>query len=416
MKVAFIVTRFPSLTQTFVLEQMTGLLDRGHDVDIYSEREDTQSLSQASVSEYNLLDRVFYYGHIREQMPKSRLLRSATAGALITRSLAHQPWPLLKSLNVIKFGRQAASLCLLYTTNLFLEKRAFEYDIVHCHFGPSGNFAMPLKDVGVIKGKVITTFHAFDMSTYVRKNGQDVYSDLFKRGDLFLAISERGKNDLIQLGCRPESIVVHRMGVDVTRFAFVPRKVRNDSIVRILTIGRFVEKKGIEYGIRAVAMLLQEHPNVEYNIVGDGPLRTRLSALIAELNVERNVTLLGWRIQEEIISLMRDADILLAPSVTGHDGDQEGIPVVLMEALAQGLPVVSTWHGGIPELVRDGESGLLVSERDTTALAEKLKFLLMHPEVWPGMGRMGRERVEKDYNIETLNDQLVRIFERARDC
>jgi len=117
--------------------------------------------------------------------------------------------------------------------------------------------------------------------------------------------------------------------------------------------------------------------------------------------------------QEEIIELMKHTDVLIAPSVVSEDGDEEGIPVVLMEALAQGMPVLSTQHSGIPELVQDGESGFLVPERNVAALAEKLAYLVKHPEMWQKMGRTGREYVERYYDIDKLNDILVELYQRA---
>ncbi len=111
------------------------------------------------------------------------------------------------------------------------------------------------------------------------------------------------------------------------------------------------------------------------------------------------------------MELLKDTDILIAPSITGTDGEQEGIPVALMEALAQGLPVLSTQHSGIPELIQDGESGFLVREGDVDALAERLEFFLVHPEIWSKMGRAGREHVEKYYNIDTLNDRLAGLYQ-----
>jgi colanic acid/amylovoran biosynthesis glycosyltransferase len=130
------------------------------------------------------------------------------------------------------------------------------------------------------------------------------------------------------------------------------------------------------------------------------------------LNIRDRVKLLGWKRQEEVVALLSGADILLAPSVTGADGDQEGIPVVLMEALAQGVPVLSTYHSGIPELVQDGQSGFLVPERDVAALADKLGYLVQHPECWPELGRAGRRYVETYYDINKLNDQLVDLYRR----
>jgi len=137
--------------------------------------------------------------------------------------------------------------------------------------------------------------------------------------------------------------------------------------------------------------------------------------LIERLNIGNKVRLLGWKQQEEIIELMKNTDIVIAPSVVSEDGDEEGIPVVLMEALAQGMPVLSTQHSGIPELVQDGESGFLVPERNVNALAEKLAYLVKHPEIWSAMGQAGREYVEKCYNIDTLNDKLVDLYQHLID-
>jgi colanic acid/amylovoran biosynthesis glycosyltransferase len=123
-----------------------------------------------------------------------------------------------------------------------------------------------------------------------------------------------------------------------------------------------------------------------------------------------------WKQREELVKLLTDADILLAPSVTSQDGDQEGIPVVLMEALAQGLPVVSTYHSGIPELVQDKKSGLLVQERDVNSLVEKLEYLFVHQETWAELGKAGRKHVEEHYEIKKLNDQLVDLYEKQLRC
>ena len=164
------------------------------------------------------------------------------------------------------------------------------------------------------------------------------------------------------------------------------------------------------YGIQAVASLLHKYPQVEYRIIGDGPLRPELSRLIQGANAGEQIKLLGWRTQEDIVKLMQEAHIFLAPSITSSTGDQEGIPVVLMEAMAQGLPVVSTWHSGIPELVQDGISGLLAPERDSDALAAKLDYLLTHHERWAPMGQAGRAYVQQFYDINLLNDQLVTLY------
>jgi colanic acid/amylovoran biosynthesis glycosyltransferase len=414
MKVAFIVPEFPNLSHTFILNQITGLLDRGHDVTIYARTHGNESVIHADVEKYHLLDRTVYYGDSYQALPTDRFLWFRRAMRFVLTNFHKAPIPLFKLL-YRKFREKAISPHSGHKIATLLNGDMHSYDIVHCHFGPSGNLGALLKDLGIIEGKCVTTFHGYDLSIYINEKGNKVYDSLFKAGDFFLPISERWKEKLIELGCEEQRIAVHRMGIDTSRFAFTPRKPREDGKVHILTVARLVEKKGVQYGIQAVAEVLKKYPHVEYRIAGDGPLRSELQSLIDALNINGHVTLLGWKRQEEIVELIRNADILLAPSVTSKDGDQEGIPVVLIEALSQGLPVLSTRHSGIPELVQDGESGFLVPERDADALAEKLEYLIEHPEIWPEMGRAGRDYVARYYDINKLNDQLVSLYQRLLD-
>src|SRR5207253_10169038 len=131
---------------------------------------------------------------------------------------------------------------------------------------------------------------------------------------------------------------------------------------------RLVPKKGIEYAIRAVAkvvpQLAADGRRVQYQIVGDGQLRDSLVQLTEQLGLDQSVTFLGWKTHAEVAALIAEADALLAPSITADDGDKEGNPVSIMEALAVGRPVFSTFHSAIPEIVRDGVNGFLVAERD----------------------------------------------------
>jgi colanic acid/amylovoran biosynthesis glycosyltransferase len=184
-----------------------------------------------------------------------------------------------------------------------------------------------------------------------------------------------------------------------------------------LTVARFVEKKGIEYSLRAVAEVHKRRPGggVRYDLIGDGPLRSRIEQLIAELQLKDVVTLHGFCEGKRLHDLMNAAHVLMLSSVTASDGDQECTPVSLMDAQAAGMPVLSTRHSGIPEVIRDGQSGFLVPERDVSALAERIGFLVDHPELWPGMGRAGRAHVEANYNCEKLSHQLVDIYRQTID-
>ena len=405
MNVAFFLTdHFPALSETFVLNQITGLLDRGHDVRIYARRPDTASPVHPVVERYRLLERTTYW----PALPRPPLLRIFKGLWLIVRDPAALP-ALLRSLDGRRFGRSASSLNLLYWASGFASRRSF--DIIYCHFGWNGLHASMLREIGALRGRLVTVFHGADVSWQLKTFGADVYRPLFEKGDLFLPISEHWKSKLIALGCPEPRVVVHRMGIDTGRFAFFERELKPGQAAQLITVSRLVEKKGVEYGIRAVAQLVARRRDVHYTIIGDGPLRASLEELIRHLGLTERVTLPGSRDHDAVRAALNRSHIALAPSVTSQDGDQEGIPVSLMEAMATGMPVVSTVHTGIPELVRDGVSGRLVPERDADALAWVLGDLIDHPESWPAMGRAARRQVVEHFDIATLNDRLVTLFQ-----
>ncbi|WP_414585827.1 glycosyltransferase [Scytonema sp. PCC 10023] len=405
MRIAFILGPFPVLSETFILNQITGLLVRGHEVHIYGCKPDDTSKVHPDVEKYQLLDRTYYIPEI----PKNYFLRFLKGLAFISTNFHQAPLVLLQSLNFFKYGKRAASMRLLYSVIPLLKSQP--YDIIHCQFGMYGIEGMILRDVGAIKGKLITSFRGYDISWYVKACGENVYDDLFVKGDFFLANCEFFRQRAIKLGCDEKKIVVHGSGIDCSRFTYKPRYPHPDGI-RIVTTGRLVEKKGIEYAIRAVAKVARLHQNIQYNIIGDGHLKEQLQQVISELNVADQVKLLGWKNQKEIIEILDKAHLFIAPSVTAEDGNQDAPVNTLKEAMAMGLPVIGTLHGGIPELVEDGISGFLVPERDVDAIAEKVDYFIEHPEVWEQMGRSGRVYVEEHYDINRLNDELVEIYQQ----
>ncbi|MBP8302597.1 MAG: glycosyltransferase [Phycisphaerae bacterium] len=404
MRIAILVRRFPVPSETFILDQVAGLIQRGHDVEILAESGHDQEGIRPDAAEGALLERTRYSGPV----PANYAARLAKGLAIWVRHAHGDRLHLLRSLNVSRFGRQAASLRMLYRAASVAG--AGPYDIVHCHFGPNGILGAALRSAGVLTGRLVTSFHGYDLTQFVRSRGPGAYAGLFEQGDLFLPVSRQGRDTLIRLGCDEDKIAVHHMGVDCRALAFRPAPPPQDGPTRILSVARLTEKKGLEYGIRAVGRVLRRGFDVQYNIVGDGPLRDRCARLIAELDIGQRIRLLGWRDRQETVRMLRESHLFLAPSVTGADGDQEGVPVALMEAMATGLPVVASRHAGIPELVQDGVCGRLVPERDVDGLADALVDLVEHPELWPGMGQAGRACVEEDYDLDKQNDRLIDTF------
>ncbi|MEO1800005.1 MAG: glycosyltransferase [Cyanobacteria bacterium J06629_2] len=406
MRIAFFVDQFPSLSETFILNQITGLIDRGHEVDIYCDRPGNRTKMHPEVEQYQLLDRTYY-----TPIPRNPLWLWSKGMGLLATNLFRDPQTILRTLkfwrfNPKKYGEPGEFFKPLYLTLPCLERSP--YDIIHCHYGRNGLKASLLKDLGVITGKIVVVFHGNDISRYLKLHGDDVYHYLFQRADLLLPISQHWRDKLIDLGCEPSKIMVHHMGIDCNKFVPSP-KTTEQTTPLILSVARLVEKKGLSYGIAAVAQLSEQFTKLKYWIVGDGVLRSQLESQITTEQIE----LLGWREQTELQQIVAQADILLAPSITSSNGDCEGIPVSLMEAMAQSIPVVSTYHSGIAELVEDGVAGYLVPERDTVALSHKLQHLLADPQLRQQMGQAGRQRVLQHYNIDQLCDRLVGIYQET---
>ena len=410
MKIAYVVESFPVLSQTFVVNQIIGAIERGHEVHIHPvgifHREDDWSQVHPIVNQYRLLERT----HYSPSLPANYIWRVLKALGLLLAYLNRGSWACLPTLNFFKYGRTAYSLRLFYQAIGLLGDRS--YDIVHCQFGLLGRLALIYRDCGLLQGKLITTFRGFDISSLIERQGSHIYARLFAEGDFFLANCEFFRQRAIELGCNPKKIMVHASGIDCRKFAYRPSIVAVDGTIRLVTVGRLVEKKGIEYGIRAIARLAKKYRNLEYKIVGDGSLREYLQNLINELKVGHIVKLLGAKKQEEIIAVLTQSNLFLAPCVRAASGDSDAPVNTLKEAMAIGLPVVSTKHGGIPELVEHEVSGFLVPERDVEALIEKIGYLIEHPESWTTMGKAGRTRVELKYDIKKLNHELIDIYQQ----
>jgi colanic acid/amylovoran biosynthesis glycosyltransferase len=406
VRVAFILREFPSVSETFVLDQITGLLDRGHEVEIFAERpgRDVCAYSR-DIEKYRLKEKVCY----RPSMPVSFPIRAFKAIWLFFTNVGADSPILMDSLNILRHGREAWVLRLFYAALRFRGKGT--YDIIHCHFGTLGLEGLWLRDKGVIDGKLIVSFRGVGLSWYLKKFGSHVYDDLFARGDLMLPASGNHARKLIELGCERSKILLHPEGIHLERFVCArPREGRAGKVC-LLTVGRLVEKKGVEYSIRAAARLAERYPDLEYDLVGEGPLRKPLMRLAKDLGVSKNIIFHGSKPREDVIKHLMKAQVFIAASVTADDGDTEGAPSSSKEAIAAGLPIVATRHGGIAELVDNEVTGFLVDERDSEALADKVAYILDHEDVRERMGAAGRRVVGEKYDIDRLNDRLVEIYE-----
>lgn len=288
--------------------------------------------------------------------------------------------------------------------------RQNEVRMIHAHFGPAGIEILPLaKSLNI---PLLVTFHGYDASSFLRSS---VYVksliQLFKyaRG---ICVSRNMAEKLIGLGIPPTRVNTHYIGTSLENFKFVKRQtLREKSLQRkqinFLQVSNFVEKKGHQYTVEAFSRFVTYYPDANLCLAGDGPLRPEMEELVARLGLSSRILFTGAIDSNEVSRRMAQADAFLHHSVTAGNGDMEGIPTVLMEAMATGLPVVSTHHSGIPELIVHGYNGYLVNERDVDGYAAVLRSLL---QIDSSIGEGARETVANNFNLAVQNSRLAEIY------
>jgi colanic acid/amylovoran biosynthesis glycosyltransferase len=406
MTILFVLPEFPKYSETFVIDQIVGLLDRGFDVRILAISRGPAPAPGDIVSTRGLMERTTFVFEQSASASRSwqillHRLRRVLPG--ISRARVRE------ALSVRRYGHAAKTLALAGAVQRL--RQPLKAQAIIAHFGPTGVLAANLRSLGLLEGPLHTVFHGYDLSRHsvLARHAED-YRQLFALGERMLPISARWSHKLQALGCAPEKIMVHRMGVDVDSFRFAPpanRPPSADRPLRVLTVARLVEKKGVLYLCQAVAQLARRHIPVELEIIGDGPQQAGLERFVAQQGLATQILIRGRRDKAYVQAALRRTDVFALPSVTATDGDQEGIPVSLMEAMASGVPCLSTVHSGIPELIEDGHTGWLVPERDVASLADKLAGIQRGDYDVYAIAQAARATVETHYNQSRLYDQLA---------
>ncbi|ORM53622.1 colanic acid biosynthesis glycosyltransferase WcaL [Pantoea conspicua] len=405
MKLTFFTMRFPVASETFVLNQVTHFIDAGYEVEIISVFPGDLVNRHAAFDEYGLAAKTHYL------LPEEKVSIVDKLNQRLRLVLPKLTKPsLLRSLNVRRYGAQASKLLL--PSIVANATQTFTADVFLVHFGYAGALANKLRELGVLKGKQATVFHGADISRrHILEEHKLDYVNLFRQSELMLPISHLWQDKLIEMGCPPEKIHVTRMGIEPEKFNFQPRQAFH-SPLRIVSVARLTEKKGLDVAVKASAILKQRGGQFQYTIIGNGDQDEMMRDFIAREGMEDCVSMPGFKPQDEIRRALSEADIFLLPSKTAADGDMEGIPVALMEAMAVGLPVVSTFHSGIPELIENNVSGWLVEEDDPEALAGTLlKLSQGEVDVAPVVAA-ARHKVETEFNQHIAYGELAQILER----
>lgn len=394
-KVLYLCQSFPVVSETFISDQVEALLQQGVPVKVLA------------LKHGNNLARTAQWNANPQHAAALQVMYPQGVG--IAAGLKSLPYALCKIL-----GRPASWGLTLYCTRhargllaqaclmaAWLHRNPQLASVLICHFGNIGYVGALLKAWGALPPSTpqVTVFHGFDMSSFLRRKPQAFYRALFNSPrHASVPITDFWQSKLMEMG-DPAATTI-KLGVNTNAIVFNPRQYPSNRPVRLITVGRLTSKKGQEDVLRALASLpsdMKWATNWEYHLIGAGPQQVELQQLTRELGLENKVVFHGALPHIQTLEHLAKADVFVLTSRMGEDGDMEGLPVALMEALASGMPTLSTFHSGIPELITHEETGLLSPEGDIKALSQNLETILSTPDVWGKLTHSGRLKVEKDY-------------------
>lgn len=279
--------------------------------------------------------------------------------------------------------------------------------LLHIYFGHIAVHLLPI--IRAWTRPSVVSFHGADVTVDLEKPAYRTATlEMLNAVRLVLVRSESLRRAIVDLGCDEKKLRIHRTGIPLTEFPFRPRIWPDDDRWRLLQAGRLVEKKGLRTGLLAFAEFAKQFSESTFTIAGEGPLLNELRALARELKIDDRISFAGFVSQNELRDLFYESHIFIHPSETGADGNQEGVPNSMLEAMATGLPVFATRHGGIPEAIENGVSGVLVAERDDRALAAELIRHAKDPNKLSILASNGAEAVaqkfEQQAQVRRLED------------
>lgn len=382
-RICFVLEVFPQLSETFILDQIDALHARGHDIYIVAD-------AFADPAAQRVESQLF---HVLHRDGVRRWPREAIAKAVLRR-LPGRFW-----------GRAR------YLFDRLSDHRLQHYDLIIANFGPNGLRLSKSRAAGRFDTPFLCIFHGSDVGIPAHQGTLNAYSTLFEQAVALLTVNAKFRDLLIANGASADRIQVHHMGVELP--AQITPLDQERGILRVISVCRLVEKKGLNHAIDAIATLTAARPDIalHYDIIGDGPKLSALQAQAALAGLSDRIRFHGAMPNEAVKRKLTEASVFLLPSVTGIDGDVEGIPVALMEAMAAGRICLSTRHSGIPELIEDGVSGLLTAEHDSIDLATKLAWIADHPQKAAKLGRKARQTVAQDFNKTALNSIFASLVD-----
>lgn len=395
-RVLYIVSQFPSLSETFIVRELSALIAQGVDVRILSLKPPRDVIVQDQAA--RLMDRVIYPAGLGQTL----------ASAL--RRFVATPWPMLTSSRTLvsNFWRRPTLLAKSAGSALLGLGRANE---IEC-FGPQlihATWATYPATVAWFLSRVLNRPFTFTSRAHDIFIEDHMMQEKLTSTALAVTITEHNVRFMSRWMPAPGSIPVKVIHSSLNLPEFPFSRVQRAS-GRLLSVGRLVPMKGFDILLYALAQLRDRGRTFTCTIIGEGPERAKLEALRSKLGLVSVVELPGIMVQADVARHMTDATLMVLPCVVAPNGQSDGIPNVLMEAMASGLPVISTRVSGIPELVDDGVSGRLVDPGDAVALADAIESLLTDTDAQERFAKAGRSKVEQEFNIDREASRLLEHF------
>lgn len=398
MRVAFIHHAFPRLHNTFTVNEIVELLRRGVDVSIYSLSRSPDALRNSNIDQNGLPSRTVYF----EDFPKGDLSVPRSCEPYMSRFCEPRASRLRRLLTGTLWSRQRVRFSFAAVARRLSERR---YDIIHGAFGNTpATAALVLSEMTGIPFTFET--HAYDLFVDFPFAGAKLTkaARVYTESKYHRAFLEQ------ELMAPPGKVEILHLSPDLLTIEQIVKGPQRENL--IVSVCRLHPIKGLTYGLQAVARIRDEFPNVEYVIIGDGDFRRELQAEAVRLGISDCVRFEGSMANEEACKVIRQAAVFLLPSVITRDGDRDGTPTAIAEAMQMEVPVISSTISGIPELVGDGTTGILTTPGNVEEIAQGLRLLLRDRKLRAHMGRAAREKVLTEFNVERNTDQLMASWNR----
>jgi colanic acid/amylovoran biosynthesis glycosyltransferase len=281
--------------------------------------------------------------------------------------------------------------------------------LLHIYFGHIAVHLLPL--IRHWPNPTVVSFHGADVLVELEKpHYRAATREMLGAARLVLVRSQSLGRAVEALGCAQDKIRLHRTGIPLAEISYRPRSWPNDGEWKLLQAGRLIEKKGFQTSLRAFAVLQKKFPGATFTIAGEGPMKNELQNLARELGIAEQVQFAGFLSQAQLRDELFRSHVFLQPSELGRDGNQEGVPNAMLEAMASGLPVFATRHGGIPEAIEERVSGVLIDERDHGALAKALLDWTERPEALHGLAEAGARAVAAKFEQNAAAGALEELY------